>query len=66
MDEDSKKVLSDFQNLENRFRREILHKISNTTPSKLSNDQFHSLINSARSIERDWSKLIKKFKKIVK
>ena len=66
MDEESKKALTDLQDLQNRFRREILHKVSNTTPSKISNDQFQSLISSARSLERDWSKLIKQFKKITK
>lgn len=66
MDEESKKVLSDLQDLQNRFRREILNKISNTTPSKISNDQFNSLTSSARSLERDWSKLIKKYKKTLK
>jgi hypothetical protein len=66
LSEDIKKVLSELQELHNRLRKEILHKIANTTPSKISNDQFSSIVTSVRHIENDMSKLIKNFKKTLK
>jgi hypothetical protein len=66
LSEDINNVLSDLQKLHNKFRKEILNKISNTTPGKMSDDQFHAVVISARHFENDISKLIKRFKKTLK
>lgn len=66
LSEEINKILIDLQKLHNKFRKEILHKISNTSPSKMSEDQFHSVVISARHYENDISKLIKRFRKSLK